>query len=109
MSYQSSSTLSLGIPDVRIVSTKLVREQEVVIEVESTQTTVVCHRCGRTISAFDGYDEPHRFDYHAPSGRLVRIAFRPKRFRCSSCDTHPTTSQQLRWPPADVKERELGR
>jgi hypothetical protein len=106
MSEQSSLSLLLGIPDIRIVSTRLVREQEVVIEVESTQT-VVCHRCGCTISEFDGYGEPLRLDYHPLSGGASSISFRPKRFRCSYC--HVTTSQQLNWPPADLQERELGR
>jgi hypothetical protein len=107
MSYQPLSIGSLGIPDVQIVSTRLVHEQEVMIEVESTQMTVACHLCGRTIDDFDGYGEPRRLDYPGPSGQVVRICFRPKRFRCSACDGHPTTSQQIRWPPADLKEREL--
>jgi hypothetical protein len=109
MSHQSLENRWPGIPDVRVVSKRLVREQEVLIEVESIQTTVVCHRCRRTISEFDGYDEPRRLTYHSPSGQLVRASFRPKRFRCPACEDHPTTSQQLRWPPADVKEREVGR
>lgn len=108
MLQQSSSRLLPEIPDVRIVSTRLVREQEVLIEIERTQNTVICRRCGRTISEFDGYDEPRRLDYHPPSGQVVRILFRPKRFRCSSCDDCPTTSQQLNWPPVDVRAREVG-
>jgi transposase len=102
-------TLLLGIPDIRIVSTRLVREQEVLIEVENTQTTIVCHCCGRTISEFDGYDAPRKLKYHALSGQVGAISFRPKCFRCPYCLDHPTTSQQIIWPPADLQELELGR
>ena len=107
MAYQPGSALSLGIPDVRIVATRLVREQEVVIEVESTLTAIACSRCGRTSSEFDGYAEPQTVRYVPPLGHPVSISFRPRRFRCPYCDDHPTTTQQLNWPPADL-EKQVG-
>ena len=108
MSEQFSAAMALAIPDVRVIATRLIHEQELLLEVESTQTTVACHQCGRTIGDFDGYDAPRRLRYEAMPGQPISIAFRPKRFRCPHCEGHPTTCQQLRWPttPAPA-EREI--
>ena len=99
-----SSAFSLGIPDVRVLSMSLAREQEVFIEVESTLTTIACHRCGRTIGESAGYDYPRRLHHLPTSGHLVFISFRPKRFRCPHYDDHPITTQQLRWSMPDIEE-----
>jgi hypothetical protein len=80
MSQPSSLMLLLGIPDLRIVSTRLVREQELVIEVELIQPTIVCHRCGRIINEVDGYDEARRLNYHSLSGQWALYLFAPSAF-----------------------------
>jgi transposase len=108
MSDQPSFASPLDIPDVRVISTRLIHEQELLLTVESTQTTAACHRCGRTTSDFDGYDAPRRLRYDAMPGQPISIVFHPKRFRCPYCKDHPTTSQQLRWPTTSAPaEREI--
>jgi transposase len=90
-----SSRIGLDIPDIRIISTRLIHEQDLLIEVESTLTTVACTQCGRMISDLVGYDPPRTLRYLPPTGRPLDISFRPKRFRCSYCDDHPITIQYL--------------
>ncbi|MFL5802530.1 MAG: hypothetical protein ACJ8CR_12425 [Roseiflexaceae bacterium] len=102
MPEQAAFTIPLDIPDVRVVSTRLVHEQELLIEIESTLATVACHQCGRTISEFDGYEQPYRLQQLPMPGHVVYLSFRPKRFRCPYCDDHPTTVQQLRQPTPDA-------
>jgi len=96
MTNQFSSAETLDIANIRILSTRLIHEQELVIEVESTLTTVACAQCGRTIGESDGYDTSRKLRYLPPTGRPVYIAFRPKRFRCAYCDGHPITLQQIK-------------
>src|SRR5215210_491977 len=96
MASRSSFTTQLDIPDIRIISTMLAHEQDLIIEVESTLTTVACDQCGRPLSEFEGYDPPRKMRYLSPAGHMLYIAFRPKRFRCPSCDGHPITLQQLK-------------
>jgi transposase len=96
MAWQSSFTIDLDLPDIRIISTSLAREQDLIIEVESTLTTVACDQCGRLISDFDGYDPAHKLRYLSPGGRILYVSFRPKRFRCPYCENHPVTLQQLK-------------
>src|SRR3954452_18252711 len=104
----SSSASSLDIADIRILSTQLIHEQDFVIEVESTLTTVACAQCGRTISECDGCDTLRKLRYLPPAGHPVYIAFRPKRFRCAYCDGHPITLQQIKLnnAPANLRKDE---
>jgi predicted RNA-binding Zn-ribbon protein involved in translation (DUF1610 family) len=100
MPSQPALPTSLDSPDVRIVSTRLAREQDLLIEIESTRATVACQYCGRTIGQLDGYEEPRKLDYLPACGQVVAIVVRLKRFRCPNCADHPTTIQQLDWPAA---------
>jgi transposase len=97
MGDQPTIAIPLDIPDVRVLRTELTTDQALIIEVESTLTTAMCRRCGRTITEFHGYDQPIQLRHLPSLGYVVYIRIRPKRFRCPSCDDHPTTTQRLRW------------
>jgi transposase len=97
MPDQPKIEIPLDLPDVRVLSTRLTRERELVIEVESTLTNITCRNCGKTISSFYGYDRPIRLRHLPSFGLVVYIELRPKRYRCLYCDDHPTTTQRLSW------------
>jgi len=103
MSKQQALPGALDILQLRILSTRLAREQEIHIEVESTCPTVACRQCGRSIDQFDGYEAPRRLDYMPPQGQPVAISIRLKRFRCPYCADHPTTIQQIDWSAAEAE------
>src|SRR4026208_855214 len=97
MPKQSFISIPLDIPDVRVLQTELTKAGELILTVESTLSSTISRRCGRTISERHGVDDP-RLLRHLPSfGRVVYLRIRPKRFRCSYCDDHPTTTQTLDW------------
>jgi transposase len=56
MADQPTIAIPLDIPDARVLRTELTKDQALIIEVECTLTTARCRRCGRTITAFHGYD-----------------------------------------------------
>jgi len=87
----------LDLPDVRVLSTELTKQQELIIEVESTLTCAICRRCGRTINEVHAFDQPLKLRHLPILGTVVYIRIRPKRFRCPYCDDHPTTTQRLSW------------
>lgn len=87
----------LDLPDVRVLATELTKQQELIIQVESTLTYAFCRRCRRTISEFHAYDQPLKLRHLPILGTVVYIRIRPKRFRCPFCDDHPTTTQRLSW------------
>lgn len=97
MTNQPLLSIPLDLPDVRILSTEVLRNQELIIDVESTLTTTTCRICGRTISDSIGRDRPIKLRHLPILGSVVYIRLRPKRFRCPYCDDHPTTTQHLMW------------
>jgi transposase len=90
-------SIPLDIPDVRVLQTELTKAGELILTVESTLTSTICRRCGRTITERHGLDEPRLLRHLPILGRVVYLRIRPKRFRCPWCDDHPTTTQQLDW------------
>lgn len=90
-------SIPLDIPDVRVLQTELTKAGELILSVESTLRSTNCRRCGRIITERHGVDEPRLLRHLPILGRVVYLRIRPKRFRCSFCDDHPTTTQQLNW------------
>jgi transposase len=90
-------SIPLDIPDVRVLQTDLTQANELILTVESTLTSTICRRCGRTITEQHGEDRPRLLRHLPILGRVVYLRIRPKRFRCPYCDDHPTTTQELDW------------
>lgn len=90
-------SIPLDIPDVRVLQTEITKAGELILSVESTQTSTICRCCGRTISTPHGVDAPRLLRHLPILGRVVYLRIRPKRFRCPWCDDHPTTTQHLAW------------
>jgi len=90
-------TIPLDIPDVRVLQTQLTAQGEFIITLESTLTSAVCHRCGQLIRKSYGSDDWVTVQHLPILGWPVYLRYRPKRYRCDSCEGHPTTTQQLTW------------
>lgn len=93
--------ITLAVPldllDVRVLANRMLEEGTVLIEVESTLRTTRCHRCGREIDRFHGFDRPIRLRHLPVFGRQVVVEIRPKRYRCPYCEEGPTTTQRCVW------------
>lgn len=70
---------------------------EYTITLESTLEGTRCRQCGREITDLQGVDEAITLRHLPILGRPVYLRLRPKRYRCSSCEGGPTTTQQLSW------------
>jgi len=90
-------TIPLDIPEVGVLKSEMNKAGELIITVESTKETAVCHRCGRVITKFHGYDNWVELRYLPVFGHPTYLRYRPKRYRCEYCDGGPTTSQRLDW------------
>src|SRR5512144_1219612 len=86
--------LPLDLTDVRVLASRVLEDATLLIQVESTQQTVQCHRCGREIGRFHGFDQPIRLRHLSVFGREVLIEIRPKSYRCPHCDGGPPTTQR---------------
>ena len=90
-------TIPLDIPEVRVLKSEMNKAGELIITVESTKETAVCHQCGRVITKLHGYDSWVELRYLPVFGHPTYLRYRPKRYRCEDCDGGPTTSQRLDW------------
>lgn len=88
--------IPLDLPEIRILKTEM-GQREIVITVESTREWAICAKCGQEIREFHSYGRQLRLRHLPILGRPVFIEIRPKRFRCPTCDNHPTTTQKLDW------------
>jgi transposase len=90
-------TISLDIPDVRVLKIEQNERGDCTITVESTLEGTKCRQCGRTITELHGVDEALTLRHLPILGRRVYIRLHPKRYRCPWCEGGPTTTQQLSW------------
>ena len=90
-------TLPLDLPEIRVLASQVLEDATLLIQVESTRQTTPCHRCGREIDRFHGFDQPIRLRHLPVFGREVFIEIRPKRYRCPFCGGGPTTTQRCAW------------
>jgi transposase len=90
-------TISLDIPDVRVLKIEQNERGDCTITVESTLEGTKCGQCGRAIMELHGLDEALTLRHLPILGWRVAISLRPKRSRCPWCEGGPTTTQQLSW------------
>lgn len=94
---RSQITLPLDIPDVEVLKTEITAKGEYNIVVKSKVKGAKCHRCGRPIDKFHGYDRWIRIRHLPILGRPVYIVLRPERYECPFCSDRTTTTQDLDW------------
>ena len=94
-------TVSLDIPDVRVLKTEINPRGELIISIESTKPGATCHRCGGWIDKFHGHDNWVSVRHLPVFGRPTYLRYRPRRYQCLECEEHPTTTQRLDWQDAN--------
>ena len=87
----------LDIPDVDVLRTEVSPVDELLIWVESRVKTTACGLCGRQIPCTFGHGQEIRLRHLDVFGLETYICLRPRRARCLSCETEPTTTQVLAW------------
>jgi transposase len=90
-------TIPLDIPDIKVLRTQITERGEFIITVESTLSSAHCHQCGREIRKSHGHDDWVTVRHLPILGRPVYIRYRPRRYQCKDCESHPTTTQQVAW------------
>ena len=89
--------LPLDIPEVRVLSSNVLDDNRLLIEVESTLQTARCTRCGQESDRFHGFDRPIRLRHLPVFGREGVIEIHPKRYRCPHGEGGPTMTQHCAW------------
>ena len=85
----------LNIPDIQVVSVKFDTNGKIIITVESTLKCAECHKCGRIIYQFHGYDREVMVRHLSVFGMKTYICIKFPRYKCTDCGK--TTTQQVSW------------
>ena len=72
----------LDIPDIRLLSSSLTEQGDLVLTVESTHESTPCQRCGRELTRVHGLDRAIRLQHLPILEQPVWIEIRPRRFQC---------------------------
>lgn len=94
-------TIPLDLPEVKVLKSEINRTGELIITIESTKDSGICHGCDRMIKKFHGHDDWVQLRYLPVFGHPTYLRYRPKRYRCEDCDGRPTSSQRLDWHEAN--------
>ena len=99
MLRKTSSHISvpLNIPNVKVIETKIKKDNSLFIQVESEQETTECGICGQQIRCNYGKDREIKLRHLSVFGMKTVIGIRPKRGQCGTCENQPTTTQVLTW------------
>ena len=89
--------IPLDIPDVTIEHVTTNRLGHIEITVKSTIEGTPCHQCGNMTTKFYGEDREITLRHLPILGRKTFIRLRPRRYQCTRCHDHPTTTQTLSW------------
>lgn len=94
---ESTFQILLNLPDICVLQVTKTSRGEWIIRLESTLTSATCRRCGQAIDDFHSLGQLLRLRHLPIFDQAVFLELRPKRFRCLSCDSQPTSTQQLDW------------
>lgn len=89
--------IPLDIEDVKIEAVEFTPKNGIIITVTSTVEGTHCHRCGKKMTAAYGYGREITRRHLTILGKPTYIRITPKRYQCSYCGDHPTTTQKLSW------------
>lgn len=89
-------SIPLDIPEVNIVRAYLNEDNDYIITVESSQSSIVCQHCGRNITKFQGQGREIKLRHLSIFAYRTYIHLSPNQAKCSHCDNKMTT-QSLAW------------
>ena len=89
--------IPLDIEDVKIEQVKFTQHDEIIITVTNTLEGTECHRCGKKITTAYGCGREITLRHLSILGKPTYIQIKPKRYPCSYCGDHPTTTQKVSW------------
>lgn len=90
-------TIPLDIPEVKVLSTEITLDKQLLISVESNQATTPCGVCKQEIACTFGHGQEIRLRHLPVFGLETYLLIHPKRGRCFKCNEEPTTTQIVGW------------
>ena len=89
--------LPLDIKSLTILSQRVESNGDIILEVESTCTEALCHKCGQKASKRCGYSYVMTFEHTSIFDKRVFLKIKPVRYQCEYCKDGTTTTEKYRW------------
>ena len=89
--------IRLKLPETKIIKVEEDSREDLIIYVETTESGVNCHRCGKHITKLHGSDREIRLRHLSILESDTYIIYKPHRYICEDCDNHPTTTAIPKW------------
>jgi transposase len=97
MGKKTKLSIDLGLDSIKIKRVVIDASGDYHIYVSCTATSGVCHRCGKKITRSHGHCNESIIEHLPILDQRVFIHVKWTRFKCDTCDTHPTTSFKPNW------------
>ena len=89
--------LPLDIKSLTILSQRVESNGDIILEVESTCTEALCHKCGQKASKRCGYSYVMTFEHTSIFDKRVFLKIKPVRYQCEYCKDGTTTTEKYSW------------
>jgi transposase len=90
----------IDLQDSKVVNVVLDR-YDVIITVETTESSVACHVCQRKLTKLHGCDKERKLRHLSILGKRTYIVYKPNRYICEECNNNPTTTATPSWHHRD--------
>jgi len=87
----------LNLPGIKIIKVDESQPRKVLVYVETIETSIPCHVCGKMIDKRHGKDKERKVKHLPMIENDVFIIYQPNRYICDDCDNHPTTTATPSW------------
>ncbi len=90
----------INLQDSKVVEVRL-DKHDVIITIETIESSVACRVCGKELSKRHGSDKERKLRHLSILGKRTYIIYKPHRYICESCDDNPTTTATPGWHKRD--------
>jgi len=91
----------IDLPNIKVSSVTKNDRRHLIIAIETTESSVACHTCGKKLIKLHGCDRERKLRHLSVFGKQTYIIYKPHRYIFEDCDNHPTTSATPDWHHRD--------
>ncbi len=90
-------SVPFNLPNTKVIKSQVNEQGHLIIFIETTESGVDCHRCGKHITTFHALDREIKLRHLSMLEYTTYIVDQPRRYICDECDHHPTTTATPSW------------
>jgi transposase len=82
----------IDLSDITITEVTKNEMEHLFITVETTESSIPCHKCGKELKKRHGSDSERCLRHLHVFGKPTHIIYKPHRYICDDCDNNSTTA-----------------